>query len=937
MNEILHNNLSEAFVTNLRTATLGYLNEESFTKLLSNFEGVIKNKHFTQKSEANLHRIIFSLYDKVSFLSDCAKYPLYAQILLVIALHSNYLTDVIVRNPEFLYWIVNTDNLNERLNPSYIKAQVAAPLEKYKTFNSKVNLLRLVKRRELLRIGINDILGNSDLQETTKQLSLLAKSLNSILFELCYKEILSKYNIQIKKNRYCLIALGKLGGNELNYSSDVDLIVFFDRNSSHGKLIKKEFYELLTEATQLFIQNSTAVTDKGYLYRVDFRLRPDGRNSLLCRTLKDILQYYEIRGEDWERQMLIKVSFVGGNEELYESFYNYIQHFIYPTSFSVSPLNQIAVMKNNIEKSLGEKENIKLFSGGIRDIEFSVQALQLLNGGKIKSLRTGNTIDGLNELRNHNIISNDEHSIFTSGYIFYRKIEHYLQLMNDIQTHTIPDNEETLERIARFFDLKNSASLRKKIEHTRRQVKNIYDSIVNPDLSSDKLSFETIQFFDTKKAIDNYKFLQTGQGILQQKQFDKQTISSFLKVENTLIKSLQNSSNPDLMLDNFVKVIKSRPLPSIWYNEFLNDKFFSSFLVICELSQKSINLMLIDKILGDFLLNRKAFITDLEEHYEDFSVIQFIFILSTQYCLQLINQDQTSLLLSGFLKLKLIELFERESLNYDFFVIGLGSFGTKEMTFSSDIDIIIVAKNVNLNPGIEKDFQNCLLKINKFLKPFEVDVRLRPEGKSSQLVWDIETYYEYFDKRVQNWELQALTRIDFIFGNQDLFNSFLGAVKKRITKIDPPKLKTDIIDMRNKVEKQVNSSPQASFGNFFNIKKSKGGINDISFSLQYLILNNPASFNDCEGYNTISLLYFFKDILGSMGCFSVLENNYIFLKKLELTMQILFDSPNSVIPVDKQKRLILAKSMHYKTPQEFEKELTSILKSNIQCFEKILL
>jgi glutamate-ammonia-ligase adenylyltransferase len=390
-----------------------------------------------------------------------------------------------------------------------------------------------------------------------------------------------------------------------------------------------------------------------------------------------------------------------------------------------------------------------------------------------------------------------------------------------------------------------------------------------------------------------------------------------------------------MMLDNFVKAIKTRPLASIWYNEFINEVFLSSFLKICERSQKSINLMLIDKMLGDFLLNRKAFINELEKYYDDFTVVQFVFILSIQYCLELIDQNQTSILLTNFLKYTLIQLLKKENLPYEYFIIGLGSFGTKEMTFSSDMDIIIVDQNVADNPGIETDFQNALLRINKILKPFEVDVRLRPEGKSSQLVWDINTYYEYFQKRIQNWELQALTRVDFIYGNPDLFNSFMKAVIERIQKVNKDKLKADIIEMRNKVERQVNSSPQANFGNFFSIKKSKGGLNDISFSLQFLILKYPQAFNDCQGKDTFSIIKYFNKTLNSLDCYNSLEYNYVFLKKLELTMQLLFDSSNSVIPVDKQKKLFLAKTLD-KNIQDFDKELTGTLITNVNCFEKIL-
>ena len=165
---------------------------------------------------------------------------------------------------------------------------------------------------------MNDILGYADIKTTISQLSILAKTLATQLFANCYDLILSKYKIKKTNRNYTLIALGKLGGDELNYSSDIDLVLIFDKNIMINN--RKEYFELLTESLQLFIESSNTITENGYLYRVDFRLRPDGKSSPLCRTINDTLHYYETRGEDWERQMLIKASYVMGDKKLYQKF-----------------------------------------------------------------------------------------------------------------------------------------------------------------------------------------------------------------------------------------------------------------------------------------------------------------------------------------------------------------------------------------------------------------------------------------------------------------------------------------------------------------------------------------------------------------------------------------------------------------------------------------
>jgi len=925
--------LTDKFILELKEISTGYLTDADFEKLIFSYEEEFSKYYFTASTEINLARLVFSLFDKAAFLSGCVKYPHYVQITAAIAQYSNYLTDVIVRNPEFLYWLLNTDILNSSVTENYIDTEIKTSTSRFRTFTSKVNYLRTLKRRETLRIGVNDILKNNSLQETTAQLSVLAKGINSALFYLCHNEIELKYGISFKKKRYCLAALGKLGGDELNYSSDIDLILFFDKNTKISRGSSKEYYEILTEAAHLYIQNSTAVTDKGYLFRVDFRLRPDGRNSPLCRTLKDYIQYYESRGEDWERQMLIKMSFVGGNEELYNSFHKYIQHFIYPSSFSVSPLIQIARIKTNIEKKIGETENIKLFSGGIRDIEFSVQALQMLNGGKDPSLRTPNSLEAISLLNENGFLSSDESALLSSAYEFYRRVEHFLQLMNDKQTHLIPDDNEMVEKLAIQLGSVNGNAFRKKLEHTRKNVRNIFESIIGEVSSDEKFSIEDIHFQDKKKSLNNYKYLQTGQGILEQKQFDKLTINAFTKIEKDLLEYLKSSESPDTVLENFARIIRTRPLPSIWYNELTDRKFLFSLLQICEFALRAVEMILTDRGLGDLLLSRKAFTEDFV-NTENISISLILFILSIQYSLNIINAPVISNVISKSLSKRISQITAKKNLTYDYFIAAMGSFGAKEMTFSSDVDVIFSAADTDKNISAQEDFQQLLNEFKLELKPFDVDARLRPEGKSSQLVWDTSKYKEYVLKRAEVWELQSLSRIEFVTGSPELYNSFISTVMERINELDQKKVSNDIVEMRKKMDKALNSAPQANYKNYYNIKKSRGGLIDIEYSLQKLLLSDKKLFAECLGKNTIDIVESLRLRLGDKNS-AVILSNYSFLKQVEITSQIMFNSNSSVLPLDEKKRTLLAHKLNYHGQREFEQALNEIIKSNKLFFDNI--
>ena len=405
--------LSAAFHEKIFHFSAGYLPPDKIESALTIFQSEADRHFFTSESEANLIRILSNMFDKASLIGDCVNYPHYAEILVAVASNSNYLTDILVRNPEYFYSIINPSDLKLKLVEDVFSKKLKARTESLKSFSSKLHVLRTIKRNEILKIGVKDILGLETLEDVTKQLALLAKIISAQLFSLCYEEVIQRKGLKKANGSYCILSLGKLGGRELNYSSDIDLIIFYDYN--HKLSNSKSYEEFLTEVTHLFIESISSHSGDGFLYRVDFRLRPDGKNSPLCRSLGEYLNYYESKGEDWERQMLIKADYLTGSEELYSQFVNYLSAFIYPSSFRISPTEQIKKLKQNIEKNLADDENIKLIPGGIRDIEFSVQALQLLNGGRLKSLRTGNTLNAIISLHKEKIISGKEQRNKNSG------------------------------------------------------------------------------------------------------------------------------------------------------------------------------------------------------------------------------------------------------------------------------------------------------------------------------------------------------------------------------------------------------------------------------------------------------------------------------------------------------------------------------------------
>ena len=905
-------------------STSGFISVTDIEKLIDLFSNEMEKKYYTQSSEANLFRIINSVFDKGTFLKDCLIYPHHIEIITSIAAYSNFLTDVVVRNPSLLYLVFNPSTLERETSQQSIDEEIETGISKFNSFDAKVNFLRRFKRQKLLIIGLNDILDNADLRSTTAQISYLAKGISSSLFTLCYNEILSRKKIKIAKNKFCLAALGKLGGNELNYSSDIDLILFYDENSLHGKSPQFTYQELLGEAAQLFTQNATEFKGEGYIYRVDFRLRPDGKYAPICMAIGDYFKYYENRGAEWERQMLIKLSFVAGNKLLFNEFQDYVKHFVFPKSFTKSPLEQISKMKTEIEKRLSDELNVKLFTGGIRDIEFTVQALQLLNAGKITDLRTGNTLEAIKILFENNLITSKESKIFTDAYIFYRKIEHFLQLMNDTQTHEIPKSGETTEKLSHYLNYSSSKEFIDILEKQRKTIRKIFKSFVNVKSDSPLDDFNLIKFTNPKTAKRNFDFLATGKSIFNSSNFDKKTVTAFESIRDNFIKYLEKSKFPDITLEHFSKIIQSSKIPYFWYSELENENIFQDVLHASEFSKKFTDLLLLKPNLVDLIITRKVYTKDLTSLFDYISKVQLDFILTFQFILNLIDEQKVSSYLTLYYDKTISKIFENQ-IQCEFFLAAMGSYGTNEVSFSSDLDLIIVSKNPKLNNTNEKIVVKLLRKISEELSNLEVDFKLRPEGKSSNIVWDISAYKKYLSSRARVWEFQSLLKIRLICGSENLLTEFKTILTDSVVKSNYD-IQKDIYDMHKKLI-QFHSS---KFQNKINLKNDFGGINTISFLIDLLLLKNIHQNNELFGATTKVKI---EKLISNLSEKKWLLDSFEFLKKVIFMNEIILNSTKKELAKSTEGIERLSVNLNFKTTEDLFNKLEAVLKENKQIFK----
>ncbi|MGF1579840.1 MAG: bifunctional [glutamate--ammonia ligase]-adenylyl-L-tyrosine phosphorylase/[glutamate--ammonia-ligase] adenylyltransferase [Gemmataceae bacterium] len=387
-----------------------------------------------------------------TLLSSRAK-PL--ETLLLLLSTSQFLSDLLVRNPSLIEVIRaplrNTPSKNELLNA--LRTEVASAHDD----SSVLKAFRAFRYRQLLRIGTNDIVRERPLEEITQDISRIAETSLEVALAWAMTQMMARHGkprTEAGQPAECVIlGFGKLGGKELNYSSDIDIMLVYDEDgSTHGKrqsVTNDHFFgRVLSEVVRLLGLH----TEHGQAYRVDLRLRPEGHRGPLVRSLLSTLSYYDTLGRTWERQALIKVRPVAGNSKLGDDFLKLIEPFVYRKYLSFAEINEIKALKRRIEARTRQQghflSEVKTGFGGIRDVEFTIQFLQLLNGGDLPGLRQTNTLRALRSLDETGCLTHQEWQILDSTYRFLRKIEHRLQLMYDLQTHKIPNEEQEIRRLA---------------------------------------------------------------------------------------------------------------------------------------------------------------------------------------------------------------------------------------------------------------------------------------------------------------------------------------------------------------------------------------------------------------------------------------------------------------------------------------------------------
>ena len=429
--------------------------------------------------------------------------PETARLLAALFSGSAALTDMLAAHPDWLTgeWL-NAAALRHPRHASGLHREIAQWLEpclQARDYAAAFGRLRQFKQREMLRIAVRDLGRLAGLEDIIREISNVADACLEAMHRLCWQPLKERLGTPYhqgpdgiwRPTGFCVMGLGKLGGQELNYSSDIDVIFVY---AEEGSVFKKaptkgeaggrglSNHQFFTRLAEAIISEVGRLTSDGALFRIDLRLRPEGNAGPLARSVDSYENYYAQWGQIWERMMLIKARRVAGDEELAAEFLEMIQTFRYPRMLGERIFREVAAMKQRIETEVvkaGEIErNVKLGRGGIREIEFTVQTLQLLHAGRLPFLQGAQTLPGLEKLSQYNLMAPAESNDLKLAYRFLRDVEHRLQMEANLQTHTIPTDKKARTRLAALMGAKTLAGFEAELRRQTGNVRRVYEKLL---------------------------------------------------------------------------------------------------------------------------------------------------------------------------------------------------------------------------------------------------------------------------------------------------------------------------------------------------------------------------------------------------------------------------------------------------------------------------
>jgi glutamate-ammonia-ligase adenylyltransferase len=874
----------------------------------------------------------------------------------VVARLSRFLSEELSRHPQ---WSEDIGDVERVFSVGDYRTRLARFLHP-KESAAAIDLATF-RRKELLRIVLRDGLGAASIAQITEEISNLADAILGCALQSVTRDLASRFGEPQMRDgsaAFTVLALGKLGGRELNYSSDIDLMFLF---SEHGETSgpqrvsnREYFHRLANGITHLL----STYTPAGVCYRVDLRLRPEGTLGEVCLSLASAQSYYTARARDWELQMLIKARVAAGDEALGSALLGSLDGVIYSAALDFSTIEAMWHTRERIHEKLARKQlggdrlDVKLTRGGIRDIEFLVQCLQRLHGARDRSLQHRGTLSALASLYRKDVLSTSEYTRLDEAYQFLRTVEHRLQLVDDRQTHALPAGEEEMRGLAaRMPGAPSVEHLLRTLHQHLESVQLIYDRIIH-----------------AQRPLYYQSFISQGERMPDAEPSSQPAAPLSSAVLQHLDESFPGLAErvrqvgfgrADEVLIRFSMALRGGPRH---LKSLLDDPLLPTYtLRILELSPYLAEQLISTPTLIEDVYRvagqpnaRPAFealaapLNDVEGLKRFFRREMFR-IQAASLCLPE-SVFQTLDRISGLAEFLIARVYriaaERALKQFgihavppnEMMVVALGRLGMREFDVCSDADLIFVIPDSELPrcefwTRVAEQMVEILTAYTGRGSPLSVDTRLRPNGREGTLVQSESNYFDYFAQHAEAWEGIAYMKARGVAGDIDRSTSFLTSLQQ----VDwrrygqSGRSREDLRHMRMRLQREQGQATP--------LKAGEGGYYDADFVLMYLRLRGAGLF--FKSLNTPERI----EILERMGhldrpAAELLLDATTYFRAVDHALRLLHGRPESKLPSDPSELRITADMVRLwtrRTPsgETLSAELTGLQRSVRHLFDNV--
>jgi len=913
----------------------------------------------------NLERYA-AIVDRAVLFRTLAAHPGAIPLLARLGGASQFLADALRRRPVSLAWLLEPSTMRVWL-PDDLAADLALSLQAFTTREARVNALRRFKYRHVLRIGARDLLGDADLSVTTEELARLADVCLGEAWRMADAELRPRVgaprDAHGDETGLAVIGMGKLGGEELNYSSDIDLMFVYGAEGDtaggpEGRLASGEYF---ARACRDIVSIIEAVTEEGYVFRVDLRLRPEGRLGAVALSLDAFRTYHHERAELWERQALLKARVAAGDPRVGARFMDWARDVVYRPGVDERILPSIRAMKREIDRALGRRAgspgaNVKLGRGGIREIEFIVQALQLLYGGDDSWLRERNSLKALFRLTERGYLAPDLGRALSHALVHLRTVEHRLQLLHEFQTHTLPDAAAELGRLARRLGIEGAPPAAARVFRARHRA--VTDAVHRAftDFFSERpapprrrlrlpslLALRATGFADPERARQNLKLILEGRPLVPYAGALREALE---RLYPALLDTLWKSPDPDEALNQFERFLAAAG-PRAGYIELLADspRLLDGLVRLCAGGDLLTQLLitqpeLLASLADPAALERRRTRGELRAAFaevwtpgatasdrrdrlrrvkqaQELTIVWRYLLGATSiegYSLEMTRLAEATLE-AGWL-MALGAQVERHGLPraadggfVPAVIVGVGKLGGRELTTGSDLDVFVVFDSPGPGEGttdgptpvdvhtfysgaVER-LAGALGDITQAGVAFAVDLRLRPGSKGSGFAASIDALERYYEDHGDLWERQTLTRARLVLGDRALGRRVRATLRRLVYGAPLPRSALkEIGEVRTRMEVELGKETPGRW----HVKLGRGGLVDVEFLAQALQLVHGAGHPDARRASTTAAL----TALARAGALDVavatrLAEHYRFLRRVSAALRLLGARPTDTL------------------------------------------